>query len=172
MPRIYLAGPDVFRPDVKEHMGRLSATCARLGMEALLPSDGLAPDHVPDDEIPRFIYETNMAQLRRADGVIANLEPFRGAEPDSGTVFEVGAAVALGIPVVAYGVEGVYADRVGDQQRITRIGGMLRDQKNLVVEDFGLPLNLMLASSVKIGQSAEHALAIMAAILTGQGEQE
>ncbi|WP_416367503.1 nucleoside 2-deoxyribosyltransferase [Variovorax paradoxus] len=39
--------------------------------------------------------------------MIANLEPFRGAEPDFGTVFEVGGATALGLPVVAYGAEGV-----------------------------------------------------------------
>ena len=34
--------------------------------------------------------------------MLANLEPFRGSEPDSGTAFEVGYALALGKPVYAY----------------------------------------------------------------------
>ena len=50
------------------------------------------------------IFTSNVAKLSEADGVIANLAPFRGHEPDSGTVFEVGYAIARGIPVIGYGV--------------------------------------------------------------------
>jgi nucleoside 2-deoxyribosyltransferase len=34
--------------------------------------------------------------------VLANLNPFRGAEPDSGTCVEIGYALALGKRVVGY----------------------------------------------------------------------
>ncbi|MDP9991950.1 nucleoside 2-deoxyribosyltransferase [Variovorax boronicumulans] len=98
-PRVYLAGPDVFRPDAAQYFALLSAACERLGLEALSPFDA----SVTAATSPHRIYEANMAKLRAADGVVANLAPFRGAEPDSGTVFEVGVAVALGVPVVAYG---------------------------------------------------------------------
>ena len=105
-----------------------------------------------------------MALLQQADGVVANLAPFRGVEPDSGTVFEVGVAVARGVPVVAYGLPpGNYADRVMAAMRTSRgHDGVLRDADDLVVEDLGLPMNLMLARSVLSASSAEEALQLVA----------
>lgn len=99
--RVYLAGPDVFRLDAAEHFALLVAVCEKLDLEALSPFDA----SINASTSPNTIYANNMAMLRSADGVIANLAPFRGAEPDSGTVFEVGVAAALGRPVVAYGAE-------------------------------------------------------------------
>lgn len=98
-PRVYLAGPDVFRPNAAEHFVVLRAVCDTLGLEALSPFD----ETITPSTSPHAIYQANMALLRSADGVAANLAPFRGEEPDSGTVFEVGVAAALGVPVVAYG---------------------------------------------------------------------
>lgn len=100
-PRVYLAGPDVFRPDAEQHFAMLAAVCDKLGLKALSPFDSSIGAHTP----PRAIYDANMAMLRTADGLVANLAPFRGAEPDSGTVFEVGVAAALGLPVVGYGAQ-------------------------------------------------------------------
>jgi nucleoside 2-deoxyribosyltransferase len=135
-------------------------------MEALPPSDGIVPAWVPANEMPQRIFEFNMSRLRSAHGVIANLAPFRGGtEPDSGTVFEVGVAIALGLPVVGYGTPGAYADQVMTTQPLKRIDGVLRDTDDLIVEDFGLPLNLMLACSVVIAGSSEDALKKMATIL-------
>ena len=108
-----------------------------------------------------------MGLLRQADGVIANLAPFRGVEPDSGTVLEVGALWPRGLPVVAYGIQpGSYADRVKAGMRTTRgDDGALRDANGLIVEDLGLPLNLMLACSVRFAASAEEALRQLAQVL-------
>lgn len=166
-PRIYLAGPDVFRRDVALHFAALKAACDGLGLEALAPSDGLVPAWVPEGEIPHRIYETNMELLQQADGVIANLAPFRGVEPDSGTVFEVGVAVARGLPVVAYGLPpGSYASRVMASVLTSRgDDGVLRDVDEFVVEDLGLSLNLMLACSIRFERTAADALATLAGIL-------
>lgn len=105
-PRVYLAGPDVFLPHAGEHFALLRAICDTLGLEALSPFDETITPSTP----PQEIYAANMAMLRSAHGVVANLAPFRGAEPDSGTVFEVGVATALGIPVIGYGAVGVGAN--------------------------------------------------------------
>lgn len=79
---------------------------------------------------------------------MANLNPFRGAEPDSGTVFEVGYAIALGKPVWGY---------LDDARPIAlrtahtaHPDGRLLDEHGQQVEDFGLPLNLMLACSIHV----------------------
>lgn len=165
-PRIYLAGPDVFRPDARDHFIRLTAACDAAGLAALLPADG-NEEQTPD--APEMqIYEANMQRLRSADGVVANLQCFRGMEPDSGTVFEVGAAIALGIPVVAYGVpEGSYADRArAALQCEVDANDVLRESgTGIAVEDFGQPLNLMLACSIHIEPTPEAALKKMAALL-------
>ncbi len=99
-PRVYLAGPDVFRPDAEQHFAMLAAVCEKHGLEALSPFC-LSVDITS----AQAIYEANMAKLKAADGVVANLAPFRGEEPDSGTVFEVGVAAARGVPVVGYGAQ-------------------------------------------------------------------
>ncbi|AVQ84307.1 nucleoside 2-deoxyribosyltransferase [Variovorax sp. PMC12] len=166
-PRVYLAGPDVFRRDAAARFALLTEACDRLGLQALTPSDGLMPAWFTLDEIARGICKENMELIRQSRGVIANLAPFRGLEPDSGTVFEVGVAVAMGLPVIAYGVPaGAYADRVGDALELTRAeDGTLRDPEGCIVEDLGLPLNLMISCSVRIAASADDAIKEMAALL-------
>ena len=165
-PRIYLAGPDVFRPDAVQHFALLAAVCERNALQALAPFDG----SITTSTSPHSIYASNMAMLRSAQGVIANLAPFRGSEPDSGTVFEVGVAVVLGLPVVAYGVPpGDYVNRVGERVPLHRdIGGVLRDPDGMEVEDFGLPMNLMLSHSVTQAVDAEDALMQLAKLLAAK----
>ena len=84
--------------------------------------------------------------IRSADAVLANLNAFRGIEPDSGTCFEVGFATALGKTVIGYLADGrLHKDKVGhDDGEIPLAADGLR------VENFGLPLNLMLASSCRL----------------------
>ncbi|MBS0425780.1 MAG: nucleoside 2-deoxyribosyltransferase [Proteobacteria bacterium] len=164
-PRVYLAGPDVFFPDSRDVFERLRASCARLGLEGVEPSDGglaeSGPQGATDDELAQRIYEGNVRLIHACDGVIANLCAFRGLEPDSGTVFEVGYAVALGKPVVGYGVApGSYADRVGAALPCVRSAdGHLRETGNsAMVEGLGQRLNLMLTRSTPLADSAEAAL--------------
>lgn len=139
MKKVYIAGPDVFFPDIAARAAEQKAWCARLGIEALHPVDQptLTAEH---------IYRHNIALIREADGIVANLDPFRGAEVDSGTAFEVGYAAALGKPVVGY------VTAAGDlQARVAAWGpvakgadGLWRDGVGCLIEDFGLPVNLML----------------------------
>jgi len=172
-PRVYLAGPDVFFPDSEQIFQSLKAQCERLGMVGLAPSDaGIAEGFDgTDDERAQRIYEGNIRLIREADGVIANLMRFRGHEPDSGTVFEVGFAVALGKPVVAYGVEeGSYAQRVSAAMAcVSGDDGVMREAASgVVVEGLGQRLNLMLTRSTVLVASAGDALAQLAQML-GQG---
>jgi nucleoside 2-deoxyribosyltransferase len=171
-PRVYLAGPDVFFRDSEAIFERLVAFCDTLGLQGVPPSDGgIAADlRLGDEERAQRIYDGNVRLIREADGVIANLVPFRGHEPDSGTVFEVGFATALGKPVVAYGVApGSYADRVcASVDCDTGADGVIRERASgVMVEGLGQRLNLMLTRSTEIAESAEAALARLARLLHG-----
>lgn len=162
-PRIYLAGPDVFRRDSAQVFARLKACCVRWGLAGLEPADDgpPGPAGLDGDALAQRIYEGNIARIRAADGVLANLADFRGLEPDPGTVFEVGFAVALGKPVVAYGVPAAsYAERVAAARACaTDSHGVLRELADgTMVEGLGQRLNLMLTRSAEIAATPQAGL--------------
>ena len=162
MRSIYLAGFDVFRKDARARGEHLKRLCAQHGFEGLYPLDKAAPAGLSGPATAQWIHEANIALIRRADIVMANLDDFRGSgEPDSGTAFEVGFAVALQKPVWGYAADaGALLDRV---RVSTDADGEALDARGYVVEDFGLPMNLMLACSVRlVAGGAEECLAEMA----------
>ena len=147
---IYLAGPDVFRPDAAEHGRRLVALCAEYGFTGVFPLSPALPEGLSAQELAAHIYRTNVAHIEACDAVAANLDFFRGPEPDSGTCFEVGYAVARGKRVVGYlPEEGTYAERI--RARHPRaVGTGLVDSQGWQLEEFGLPLNLMLGVPCRV----------------------
>lgn len=140
MKKVYLAGWDVFRADAVEMGNKLKELCKRYGFEGLYPLDNEC-DNVED------IYNGNISLIKEADYVIANVNAFRGYEPDSGTSFEIGYAAALGKTVVAY---------TSERREMKQ---WVKDENGYTVEDFGYPVNLMIAigSTLVIG-TAEDAL--------------
>jgi nucleoside 2-deoxyribosyltransferase len=138
-PRIYLAGFDVFRPDAVEHGRYLKSLCEAHGLEGLYPFDNEVPPAATPQQTATLICNANIAMIRRCDAVLANLNLFRGFEPDSGTAFEVGMAVALGKPVWAY------FESTGTLREMIAHDALGLDEWGFEVEDFGLPRNLMLA---------------------------
>ena len=159
--KIYFAGPDVFRQDALAWADEVRRLCRQHGHQALIPLDGV-------ETTARGIYHANIEQIRSADAVLANLNPFRGCEPDSGTCVEVGFALALGKRVVGY-----LAAAETTTERVARLfgrelevhDGRPVDHDGMFVEDFGLALNLMLAVPVPlvIGGLPEALLALLEA---------
>jgi nucleoside 2-deoxyribosyltransferase len=138
MVEVYFAGPDVFKPDYPKIKEIIRELCKRAGINPLLPGDD---DALSD---PSAIFEENIKLIERADGLIANLEPWKGViEPDSGTVFEVGYGYALSKWIIGY-----LPDRrdVASKLKGTSFGPQEHDNTcsdGSMVENFGLPLNLM-----------------------------
>lgn len=144
--KLYLAGPDVFRPDAAIWAEKSRALCAEFGHEALIPLDA-------KQTTPAAIYQANVALIEAADAVLANLNVFRGWEPDSGTCFEVGFAKALKKRVIGYiDSELSMVDRAAGLcgGYLQRAEGRPVDAQGWFIEDFGLPLNLMLAVSTTV----------------------
>ena len=154
MKKIYLAGFDVFYKDAKERFDKMRKLCKLAGYEALIPLDN---DITEGLGISNRIYKANIAMIEQADGIIANLNAFRGKEPDSGTVFEVGYGVAKNKKIVGYtSIEDWKTHIIGDQKSQILTRGLFDSMFNqqpvdeFNVEDFGLPLNLMLAESINL----------------------
>ena len=176
-PKVYFAGPDVFFKDGAAIFQRLKTTAAAVGLEGMEPFDGqldIAAGE-SEDAFALRIYQGNVARIRACDGVIANLGPFRGLEPDSGTVFEVGFAIALGKTVVGYHVpREAYAARVARQLPCTTdADGTVREAGNgSMVEGLGQRINLMLSRSVELADTAEAALDLLAIRIRRRGAIE
>lgn len=99
MKKIYLAGPDVFRHDAVEHGQQLKALFESFGFAGLYPLDNNAPAGLDKQALAHWIYQSNIGLIRQEDAIMANLNAFRGHEPDSGMIFEVGFEIALGKPL-------------------------------------------------------------------------
>lgn len=159
---LYLAGFDVFRRDALERGAELKRLCQAHGMRGLYPFDNEVAADLPAVQRAASICQANLQMIRQADALLANLELFRGHEPDSGTVFEVGFAVALGKPVWAY------FEPAGAMRQWMPGDAEGRDGDGFLIEDFGLPRNLMLACSwAGCSASVEEALPALRDYLHG-----
>jgi nucleoside 2-deoxyribosyltransferase len=144
--KIYLAGPDVFRPDALAWAEEARTLLLQHGHQALIPLDN-------EETTAEGIFKANVALIAEADALIANLNPFRGLEPDSGTAFEVGCAIALGKRVIGYLSDARPAvDKLAEHfgGALAKAEGRPTDPDGMFIENFDLPLNLMLGVSCEI----------------------
>lgn len=133
MKKVYLAGPDVFFRDCAAIFAARAQCCASLGLQAVVPADEKAT--AADD-----IFRSNVTLIESADGVIANLSPFRGPHCDVGTAWEIAYAIARSKPVFAFSSD---PRPLAERLRIADPDG--RDADGYLVENFGLAENLMIA---------------------------
>ncbi len=144
-PRIYLAGPDIFYPNAEALYARLKQLCEEAGLVGLAPPDGMAFPIELTHECAAKIRLHDLRHLQNCEGVLANVSPYLGLEPDSGTAYEMGYAAALGLPVIGYTFDGLLT-----HERAARAGRPIgpdgrEAQEGLLLENFGLVANLMLA---------------------------
>jgi len=146
--RIYLAGPEVFRADVKEHFGTMKRFMAQHGLVGLSPFDSEAsalPDHRAPADVAKQIFQANCSLIRSCDAVLANMTPFRGPSMDVGTAYEIGYADALGLPVFAYST-----DQTTYTSRVLQPARNHIDANGWTVENFGLTDNLMMVGAASL----------------------
>lgn len=172
MQKVYMAGPDIFRtswPDIAE---KIVNACASWGFEALLPIPvnqsldrpdvcGITVPGKPKDAVP--VFESCLDMIRSCDAMVANITPFRGDEPDSGTVFEIATAYALGKPVVAYTLDTRLTHERHPHNGSVTANGALTCRSGFLVERFGLPCNVMVAqacSAIVFGGAVEGLFAL------------
>lgn len=134
-PIIYLAGPGVFLENAGAVLAGKKLQLELLGFDVLTPLDLTSDD-------PYEIAVSNQMMIERCDIVLANVEPFRGTEPDSGTVYEIGYAVASRKIVYTYNNQkyDTYKERL---EWYDEFNG----QSKFIPEKFGLRQNLMISAS-------------------------
>lgn len=153
--RLYLAGPDIFLPEARTLAARKKALCEAYGFIGLHPLDTEQPALAIPSDTALSIYRSNTALMAAADGVIANLTPFRGPSADAGTVFELGWMVGRGKPAFGYSLAtDLFRARsaaVRPGARFDAAGGRWLDADGSEIEDFGLRDNLMIDCALRDG---------------------
>lgn len=139
---LYLAGFDVFLPNPVEHGEKLKSIAGDHGLVGHFPLDNVIEAGRTPEETAKKIAFANIDLIKQSDAVIANANSFRGHEPDSGTMFEIGFAVALNKPVFVY-----MEDHRPMLEKVPNAHGV--DDQGFSVEDFNLPVNLMIACTAK-----------------------
>ena len=149
--KLYLAGPEVFLPDAM-NIGKVKRElCRRHGFIGLFPLDN-ENNTAEGENLPKSIFDGNIAMLDDADAILANLTPYRGVSADAGTIFEVGYGYARGKKVFGYS-----NSRTPFIERVRRfVGGEIKKgpdgrlyaADDLAVEDFDRFDNLMIAEAL------------------------
>lgn len=147
--KIYMAGFEVFRPDAVELGLEMKRLCAEYGFEGIFPLDKDIKPQSTLFDTANAIFEGNVRLVQKADIIVANLNPFRGQEPDSGTVFECGLGYALNKKLYGHIIDGrTMSEKL--QSGMNSETGLYKD--GMSVENFGLSNNLMLAVPMTIVQ--------------------
>jgi len=155
MNKIYLAGFDVFYEDAISVGERLKSICSSYGLQGIFPTDNSIKKspNATDLDISTKIFHKNISLIDQSDILVSNLNCFRGPEPDSGTCFEVGYAYAQGKKLYGY-IENEMKTWEKIEHYFGEVtfkkDGTILDKNNLKIENFGLPVNLMLSVPVKI----------------------
>lgn len=166
-PKIYLAGPGVFRPDAAVIGLRLKQECFRHGVEGIWPGDTkTSAENLR--QLGLDIMKANFESIRDAHAIVADITPFRGPHCDVGTAVEIGYATALLKPVFGYSEAGTSQQKLHSRIWAEETATGWRDAHGCLVEEFGLHDNLMVAGPLMcVVQNAATAIARAAHYLRG-----
>jgi nucleoside 2-deoxyribosyltransferase len=92
---LYIAGPECFYPRGYDLWWAQRKLAEYYGFKVVLPTDTRLKLDDPDPRLnAKEIFDDLKVQVKRTSAIIADLEFFRGCEPDGGTVFEIGMIYA------------------------------------------------------------------------------
>lgn len=150
VPKIYMAGPDVFFENAPQIIKLKREIASKYGIEPLFPLDNVIKDifarkNLSSEEKGLIISRANEKLIDAADGTIANITPWHGPSLDVGTSFEIGYTRAQNKPIVCYtNSPQNFSTRVrnwlAEKNIKTKINefGLERDEKfGNLIEDFG-----------------------------------
>ncbi|MBQ6493330.1 MAG: nucleoside 2-deoxyribosyltransferase [Erysipelotrichaceae bacterium] len=151
-PIAYLADFEMFLPTCDETVAYWKKTCEKYGIIGLFPGEG--DPVLPGDDFWRRVFEHDVNWMKYCDMCLAQLDDWRGHEPDSGTLFELGYYVGLGLP--AYGFYSGPKTLLERKIERKEEDGVIYDLNGYMIEDKGSAFDNIL-TSVKIADSFEEA---------------
>lgn len=147
--KIYIAGPECFYTGGYDMLAAMKSIAEAKGFGVTLPND-----HPLDMENPdlRKRADSIFADLKKVmldtTVIIADLEAYRGSEPDSGTIYEIGMAYAKGAR--CYGYTRDKRPLAWKDQKYTMCDGLVYDEHGKKAPYKELPFSPNIIGSTKI----------------------
>ena len=146
---IYIAGPECFYTHGYPHWHALRARAEMLGFGVTMPNDAqLDLTHEDLRKNADAIFANCCKSVNASTAIIVDLEFFRGADVDGGSIYEVGMAYARGCR--CYGYTRDLRDMRFKYQGYTLKGGSAFDQKSRSLPYGDLPFSPNVVGSCKI----------------------
>lgn len=147
--QLYIAGPMCFYPNGYAQWEGLRAYTQSMGVAVSLPNDAeLNLNHEDLRLNADEIFKNCCDSMNKTTAIIANLEFFRGPEPDGGTVYEIGMAFAKGARCYAYTRDN--RAMVWKYQGAELKNNLPHDRAGRVLPFYDLPFSPNLVSACKI----------------------
>lgn len=145
---LYLAGPEVFLPDMTTIRESKLRICEENGFVGDFPVDGEPLPSYPKQMLAKFIALKNQEKIQNCSGVIANITPFRSVSVDPGTAYEIGYATSMKKPVFGYtNCHMNFKNRCIQAFGKIQAGDHIIDIHQIMIEDFDMADNLMIDSA-------------------------
>ena len=166
--KIYMAGPQCFYPNSEEVFANYCAIAEKYGCERCDTPADFSGANTPQ-KVAKAIFEANINSIKTCDVVIADINNFRGWEPDSGTSFEMGAAHVWGKPIYAYisDIRSCEEKLMEKEEVIVEEDGRVRDKEGIRLER-GVANLMLTGSSVVVHGTFEDAVKRACEDLRGQ----
>lgn len=146
---IYIAGPECFYTYGYDMLAAMRVRAESLGFKVTLPNNHQLDLTNPDKQKRAdSIFKDLETVMNETTVIIADLEAYRGAEPDSGTVYELGMAYAKGAR--CYGYSRDKRSVVTKNQGCVLTSGQVLDERGSSIPYGDIPFSPTIIGSTKI----------------------
>lgn len=146
---IYIAGPECFYTYGYDTLAAMRTRAESLGFRVTLPNDNPLDMGNPDKQKRAdSIFKDLEEDMLKTTVIVADLEAFRGAELDSGTVYELGMAYAKGAR--CYGYTRDKRSLCTKNQGAVLKDGVIFDERGEIMPYSNLPFSPCVIGSTKI----------------------
>jgi len=154
MKKVYISGFDVFHKESYFIYKQQKELLMNNRFIALHPFDKetiMAENF--KEEFVSIIVHNNLQMIKECDIIIANLNSYRGAEPDSGTIFEIGYGYALNKKIIGY--KEILTSYEEEYINLLNINpyeenDILYDDNNYLMNTYSKNFNIMIEQTVNI----------------------
>lgn len=146
---VYIAGPECFYTYGYDLLAAMRKKAEALGFQVTLPNDHPLDMENPDlQKRADSIFEDLKRDMNETTIIVSDLEAYRGAEPDSGTIYEIGMAYAKG--ALSYGYTRDKRSLAVKNQGSGLNNGVVTDEKGKKMPYADLPFSPNIIGSTKI----------------------
>ena len=147
--KIYIAGPECFYTHGYDMLAEMKKKSESKGFGVTLPNDNPLDLENPDlQKRADSIFADLDVVMKESTAIIADLEAYRGSEPDSGSIYEIGMAYALGIR--CYGYTRDKRPLAAKDQKYVMKDGKVYDEHGKPAPYKELPFSPCIVGSTKI----------------------